>query len=107
MKQQEKEKIKKASNEIDAFKKRRKAAAFILLKSIIISGLALLCWTFTMLLVMVMVADPDAGVELFMEVNGMLYQLYSILVGIGIFIFLVDYIFKKKKNSINEIIIEN
>ena len=106
MRKQEKEKIKKAANDFATFKKKRKAAGIKLLKSILVSGLALLCWTFSMLLVLIIVDDPQEGAKVFLEVNGMLYNLYAILVGVGIFIYLVEYIFKKKDYGVKEIIVE-
>lgn len=100
------EEIKKSASELDAFKLKRKMAGINLLKGITIGGLGLLSWTFTMLLTIVIATDIDAGIEAFSEVNGLLYQLYTILVGISLFIFLIDYIIKKKKNSINKIVVE-
>lgn len=102
----EREKIKRASNKIDAGKAARKQAAITIFKYILFGGLGLLSWTFTMLLVIIIATDIDEGIKAFSEVNGMLYQLYAIMVSISIFIFLIEYIFKKKDDGVDEIIVE-
>lgn len=107
MNRQEKEKIKKAADNFDAIKLERKEAGKKLLKGIIFSGLCLLTWTFTMLLVIIITADINNGTKLFTEINSLLYQLYATLVGISIFIFLFKHVFKKKNDRIDEIIIES
>ena len=107
MNRRETEKIKAAAKEIDARKARRKKAGLKLLKQIAVGGLSCLGWTFTMLLVIIIVHDIDAGTQMFTTINSYLYMLYATLVGIGIFIYLVEHILPKRRKDSEEIIVED
>lgn len=101
MKKQDLKEIKKAATEFDAKKKQsRKAALVRLVKIFGIWGFILLAWVMTMLLVILIIADPETGVKAFLEVTTLLGQLYMILLGINLFLFLINYVIKKKQESI-------
>ena len=97
MNKQEKEKIKAA----------RKVAALRLSKNILLGGIGCLVWTFTILLNIIIADDLNRGVQIFMQINTWLYQLYATLVGIGLFIFLIEHVIPKRRKQSPEIIIED
>lgn len=88
-------------------KERLKKAAGSLGLKILWGGLACLIWTFTMLLVIIIVDDINVGTKLFIYINGSLYQLYAALVGIGLFLFLINDVFKKQDENIPEVIVHD
>ena len=92
---------------MNSLKKEKKQAAIKLLKYIIFGGIGCLIWTFTMILTIIITTDTNTGVELFVIINSWLYKLYATLVGISIFIYLIEYIFKKRRDNIPEIVVKD
>lgn len=97
MKKEKIEKVDIGKSNINFFNNEIVKDVIYIIKKNLVYLFILLSWTFSMLLVMIMIDDLNEGVKIFFEVNSKLYEIYLIIFSINIFLLLVKHIFKNKK----------